>query len=341
MGAQHALSQSHETQAAPVAASSSSSSLSPDSWPRLGVSNLTLSYGKRTVLDDVAMHVGAGEIVGILGPNGSGKSSLLKCLTGLVQPSRGMIRLDGRAVAPGARALRACLGIVFQEPSLDSKLTAFDNLLLGAALFGIKGAEARQRAQELLVFMDLEARSKEPVARLSGGMRRRLEVARALIHRPSLLLLDEPTTGLDPLALDRTWQRLLALRRAQGLTMMLSTHHAEEAARCDRVVVLDRGHVVATDTPDGLLARVSGDVIVMEAHDLDGLVAELHRELGVQAKVQNEQVLLERESGHTWVPRIVEALGARRLNAISVRRPSLADAFYHLTGRGLMPPTGA
>lgn len=335
MGAQHALSA-----AAALQPSAGAPLASPQNWPRLGMSNLTLRYGKRVVLDDVGVHVNAGEIVGLLGPNGSGKSSLLKCLTGLVQPSRGIIRLDGRAVAAGARALRACLGIVFQEPSLDVRLSAFDNLVLGAALFGIRGAEAQQRAQELLVFMDLEARSKEPVARLSGGMRRRLEIARALIHRPSLLLLDEPTTGLDPLALDRTWQRLLALRRAQGLTMLMSTHHAQEAARCDRVVVLDRGHVVATDTPDGLLARVSGDVIVMQADNLAGLVVELHRELGVQAIVQHEHVLLERESGHSWVPRIVEALGARRLRAISVRRPSLADAFYHLTGRGLGPPAG-
>jgi ABC-2 type transport system ATP-binding protein len=338
VGAQQALKESR-TEAMPATPRAVPGA--EQAWPRLGVHNLTLSYGRRVVLDDVSLAVAPGEVVGLLGPNGSGKTSLLRCLTGLMPAQRGLIRLDGRAVAAGARTLRSCMGVVFQEPSLDIKLTAFDNLLLGAALFGIRGAEARQRAQELLVFMDLEARSREPVQRLSGGMRRRLEVARALIHRPALLLLDEPTTGLDPLALDRTWQRLLALRRAQGLTMLLSTHHAEEAARCDRVVVLDRGHVVATDTPDGLLARVAGDVIVMEAEKPDALVQELHRELGVTAILQGEQVLLERESGHTWVPRIVEALGARRLQAISVRRPSLADAFYHLTGRGLLPPAGA
>lgn len=309
--------------------------------PRLGIEHLKVRYAKHVVLNDVSLQVAPGQIVGLLGPNGSGKTSLLRCLTGLVQPERGLLRVDGQVLRPGSRVLRRMLGVVFQEPSLDNKLTAFENLMLGAALFGIQGAEARQRTQELLVFMELEARSQEKVQQFSGGMRRRLELARALIHRPQMLLLDEPMTGLDPLASARTWQRLLALRQMQGLTMLLSTHHADEAARCDQVVVLDRGQVVAVDSPEGLLARVSGDVIVMQAEAPEALVQELERVLDVQATIYAGEVLLEREAGHTWVPRIVEALGARRLAAISVRRPSLADAFFHLTGRGLQPASEA
>lgn len=308
---------------------------------RLGVQSLRLRYGARVALHGLSLDVGAGEMVGLLGPNGSGKSSLMRCLTGLAHPERGVVRLDGRAVPPGSQALRAQMGVVFQEPSLDNKLPVLDNLLLGAALFGIRGAEARNRAMDLLRFMELDGRHNEVVGTLSGGMRRRLELARALIHSPSILLLDEPTQGLDPAASVRTWQRLGALRKQQQLTILMSTHSAQEASMCDRVVVLDGGQVVAIDTPEGLLARVSGDVIVMEAHDPADLVRQISEGLGLSAYVHEGQVLLEREAGHTWVPRLVEALPKGRLQAISLRRPSLADAFFRLTGQALHRSAGA
>lgn len=303
---------------------------------RLGVTGLRLTYGKRVALKNLTFEVAPGEVLGFLGPNGSGKSSLMRCLTGLAQPSRGLVRLGGQVVAPGDRSLRAQMGVVFQEPSLDAKLPVLDNLLLGAALFGIRGTEARSRAMDLLRFMELDGRHNDIAGTLSGGMRRRLELARALIHRPSILLLDEPTQGLDPAAQVRVWQRLQALVTEQNLTVLVSTHSAEEAAHCGRVVVLDEGEVVATDTPEGLLSRVSGDVIVMEAQDPGKLVLEIHEALGLEAHVHEGRVLLEREAGHTWVPRLVEALPSGRLQALSLRRPSLADAFFRLTGQALM-----
>jgi ABC-2 type transport system ATP-binding protein len=344
VSASHALTEPEAT--APVAFQEAPPDPAPEvpeaepQEPRLRVRGMCLSYAKRIVLDDLTLDVAPGEVLGLLGPNGSGKTSLLKCLTGLKRPDRGAVHLDGASVQPGARALRARLGVVFQESSLDDRLSCLDNLLLGAALFGISGKEARARARDLLVFMELESRGKDAVRTLSGGMRRRLELARALIHRPAILLLDEPTTGLDPLALDRTWQRLLALRRAHGLTLMLSTHLAEEAARCDRVVVLDRGRVVAVDTPDGLLRRVAGDVIALTASEPAELAADIVERLGVMAHAHGDEVLLEREAGHTWVPRLVEAFEPGRIQAISVRRPTLADAFFHLTGHGLAARTG-
>ena len=308
--------------------------------PRLGVVGVRLNYGGRAALYGLSLEVAPGEVLGLLGPNGSGKSSLIRCLTGLASPDRGVLRLDGRAISMGAQQLRAQMGVVFQEPSLDARLPVLDNLLLGASLYGIRGARARSRAMELLTFMELDGRHDDVVGTLSGGMRRRLELARALIHGPRILLLDEPTQGLDPAAQVRTWQRLMALRAQQTLTILVSTHSAEEAAHCDRVVVLNAGRVVATDTPAGLLARVAGDVIVMEAHNPQGLVGEIQQALGLVAHVHEGQVLLEREAGHTWVPRLVEALPKGRLQALSLRRPTLADAFFRLTGGALTRPRG-
>lgn len=341
MGAQHALAPEPDTHDGdPHEAASPDTGLRGallrDAAPaRLAVRGMCLSYAKRIVLDDISFEVGAGEVFGLLGPNGSGKTSLMRCLTGLVCPDRGTVWLDGTALGRRDRALRARLGVVFQEPSLDDRLSARENLLLGAALFGVGKKEAQQRATDLLVFMELEDRGRDHVRTLSGGMRRRLELARALIHRPSILLLDEPTTGLDPIAFERTWQRLLALRRLQGLTMLLSTHRADEAERCDRLLVFDRGHIVACDTPEGLLRRVAGDVIVLEADEPAALAQEIVERLDMVAHVHEGKVILERENGHTLVPRLVEAFAPGRLRSVSLRRPTLADAFFHLTGHGL------
>ena len=313
----------------------------PAAAPCLSIGGLCLSYGSRVALDSVDLEVGAGEVFGLLGPNGCGKSSLMRCLTGLRRADRGTLRLDGVPLPLGDRRLRRSLGVVFQEPSLDIHLSAEENLCLGAALFGIGRTEAKQRARELLIFMDLQARQNDRVRTFSGGMRRRLELARALIHRPRILLLDEPTGGLDPAAYERTWQKLLALRAQQGLTIVFSTHRADEAARCDRLLVLDRGHVVACDTPENLLRKVAGDVVLLEADDPQALATELSAQLDLVATVQRnaagvQQVVLCRKAGHTLIPKLFERVGPGRIHSVAVRRPSLADAFFHLTGHGLL-----
>lgn len=323
MGAQHALTDCTPDPGAEPAQA------------RLAVRGMCLSHANRIILDEVSFELGAGEIFGLLGPNGSGKTSLMRCLTGLQRPDRGTVWVDGRSVNPGDRTLRAQMGVVFQQPSLDNHLSAYDNLMLGAALFGVGRGEAKKRALELLTFMELADRGHERVKTFSGGMRRRLELARALIHRPDILLLDEPTTGLDLGALERTWNRLLALRKLQGLTMLLSTHHADEAMRCDRLLVIDRGHVIACDTPEGLLRRVAGDVVVIEAEEPHALAAQIVERLEIVAHVHEDSVVIERDQGHALVPRLVEAFEPGRMRSVSVRRPTLADAFFNLTGRGL------
>src|SRR5262249_43665280 len=228
--------------------------------PRLRVSGLVRRYGARTALDGVSFEVAPGEVFGLLGPNGAGKTTAFRLLAGLLPPDAGEIALDGRAASPADRRYRARLGVVFQEPSLDLKLSGRENLRLGAALYGLPRAVAAPRIDEALRVMDLGARADEPCAKYSGGMRRRIEIARVLLHDPDLLLLDEPGRGVDPDALRRIWDELAARTAARGTSVIVTTHQPEEAERCDRIALLDGGRVTATGTPDELRARVARDV---------------------------------------------------------------------------------
>ena len=303
--------------------------------PRLTVRDLKCKLGERLVLDGVTFSIKPGEVVGLLGPNGSGKSTLVRCVIGLAKWKHGTLWLDGQVVEPNAQRFRAQLGVVFQEPSLDPHLTARENLMLGARLFGISAREARSRAEELLTFMELRDRGGDRVKTFSGGMKRRLELARAIIHSPSLLVLDEPTTGLDVHAFERTWRLIGALKRDQNLTVLASTHGEAEAAKCDKLVVLDNGRVVAFDTPQALLKRVSGDILVIETANPESLAADLARAFEVKPRVNGRKVLVEAAEAHTIVPRVVELFPPGTIDSIQVRRPTLADAFLKLTGRTL------
>ncbi len=302
---------------------------------RLALEGVALRRGGREVLRGVSLEVGPGEIFGLLGPNGAGKSTLFAILAGLLRPEAGRFFLDGRPIAAGARELRACAGIVFQEPGLDGKLTAVENLRLAAALHRVPRTTARERIARLLAGAGLVARASDPVERLSGGMRRRLELARALVHRPALLVMDEPTVGLDAAAFRAFWDEIETLRRAEGMTVVLTTHRPDEAERCDRLAVLARGRIVACEQPDALRARVAGDVLVVEADEPEEVARTLAERLGVVARVRPDGVQIEREAGHTLVPRIVEVFPPGRLRAVSIRRPTLADAYLAVTGDAL------
>jgi ABC-2 type transport system ATP-binding protein len=303
--------------------------------PALAARGLGFRYGEREVLSGVDFEVRPAEIFGFLGPNGAGKSTLFSILAGLLPPLAGTFLRDGAPVGPRDPALRARTGVVFQSPSLDGKLTCEENLLLAAALFRVPRPEARERAARLLAEAGLADRAREPADRLSGGLRRRLELCRALVHRPSLLLLDEPTTGLDAASFARTWATIEELRRAEGLTVLLTTHRPEEAERCDRLAVLSHGRVAACETPEVLRARVSGDVLALEADDPGPLAVELRTRLGLESRVLPSGVEVVRERGHELVPRIVEAFPPGRFRSVALRRPTLADAFLRLTGASL------
>jgi ABC-2 type transport system ATP-binding protein len=303
--------------------------------PRLSLLGITSHRGGREVLRDVSLSVNPGEILGILGPNGAGKSTLFSIVSGLLPPSAGILRLDGRPVAAGARDLRAAAGIVFQSPGLDGRLSAEENLRLAAALQLVPRREARERAAELLRRSGLADRAREPVDRLSGGMRRRVELCRALVHRPSILVMDEPTTGLDAASFRQFWAEVEGRRREQGLTVILATHRPEEAERCDRLAILAGGRVVADESPAALKARVPGDVVMVEADGPEEVASEIGRRLGVGALVREGGIQVRSQAGHELVPRIVEAFPPGRLRAVSIRRPTLADGYLALTGASL------
>ncbi len=303
----------------------------------LSAEGLRHAYGARQVLDGLSFEVARGEIFGFLGPNGAGKTTTFHVLTGLLTAQSGSFRLEGRPVQAGDRALRQRLGVVFQSPSLDLKLTARENLALGAALYSVPRDEARPRIQQLLEFAELADRADEPVQRFSGGMRR-LELARALVHQPEILVLDEPTSGLDEASFQRAWARLLRLQQDEGLTVLVTTHRPEEAERCQRLLVLHHGRAVACDTVEQLRRSVSGDVIALELADgQDPQAAQqlLLQRFELASRLAERSLLLERDKGHEWIPRLVEAFPPGALRSVSLRRPSLADVFLKLTGKEL------
>ena len=308
---------------------------SADSSARLSVRDLSVERSGRQVLRGLSFDLRPGEVVGLLGRNGAGKTTLFQVLCGLLAPDSGEFALDGKPIAPGDREFRSRCGVVFQEPALDPRLTARQNLALAAGLYGVGRREAPGRIEDLLRRVGLVDRGNEPVSRLSGGMRRRVELVRALIHEPELLVLDEPTTGLDEAAFRQIWSDLLELRDRRGLTMLLTTHRPEEAEHCDRIGIIDGGRLVAFDTPARLRAQVRGDLLVIETDDPDPVITMLRQRFEVEAHKAEGRVVLHRERAHELIPRVVEALPDGALRSISMRHTGLGEVFLELTGHEL------
>ena len=306
--------------------------------PLLELHDLTRRFGDRVAVQSLSLTVRRGEVVGLLGPNGSGKTTAFRLLTGSLPPHGGQVLVDGRAAKLSDRSFRSRLGVVFQSASLDRRLTGRQNLHLHAALHGVGGDEAKRRIADLLDLVHLADRADEVVDRYSGGMKRRLDLARVLIHDPEILVMDEPTTGLDEASFRAIWDRLHQRCRDDGRSVLLTTHRPEEAAQCDRLVVLDEGKVIAQGTPAELIAEVQGDVVLIEAEDLEELAAGLTDKFGDDLgppRVTNGHVRLECQSGHAWIPRVVEAFPAGRMRSVSLHRPDLSDLFLKIAGRSL------
>ncbi len=299
--------------------------------PVIEVEGLKHRYGTREALRGLDFTVEPGEIFGVLGPNGGGKSTLFRILSTMITPSEGRVRLFGRDPARDLTAARRSLGVVFQSPSLDPMLNARENLLHQGHLYGIRGRTLARRMDELLARSGLTDRARERVSLFSGGMRRRLEIAKALLHGPRLLILDEPSTGLDPGARRDMWVHLRGLRDA-GVSIIFTTHLMDEAEVCDRLALIDRGLLVALDSPAALKERVGGDVILLEGEGPEELAAAVAERFGVEAAVLGGKVRLERGRGHEFVTDLVEAFPGR-IDSVSVGKPTLEDVFIHLTGR--------
>ncbi|MBI4616170.1 MAG: ABC transporter ATP-binding protein [Planctomycetes bacterium] len=305
--------------------------------PAVEVEDLTKRYGDRVALGGVSFAVERGEFFGLLGPNGGGKSTLFRILSTASLPDSGSARVLGTDVATSAAKVRPRIGVVFQSPSLDRKLTVAENLRHQGHLYGLCGRELAGRIESSLARFGLADRAKDRVETLSGGLARRVEVAKGLLHRPEVLLLDEPSTGLDPGSRADLAAQLAEIRGKDGVTVLLTTHLLEEADGCDRLALLDRGRLVACGSPAALKGEFAGEIVSIETKDTEevrGLVAE---RFGLAARISPPfSVRLEHPRAHEIVPRLVEALGAR-IESITVGRPTLGDVYLARTGRRFAP----
>jgi ABC-2 type transport system ATP-binding protein len=298
----------------------------------ISVQNLVHRYENRTALNGVSFEVRPAELFGLLGPNGSGKTTLFRILSTLMVPTAGRTLVMGCDAAQDPARVRRQIGVVFQAQSVDPKLTAYENLWHQGHLYGLRGSLLTKRAGEILARVGLADRAKERVETFSGGMQRRIELAKGLLHHPAVLLLDEPTTGLDPGARRDLWQYLQTLRDEEHVSVLVTTHLMEEAERCGRLAILSEGNLVALGTPAELKGEIGGDVVLLDAaRDAALLATRIRTRFHVEATVLGNQVRIEREEGHRFVPDLVEAFPGE-IQAISVSKPALEDVFIHRTG---------
>ncbi len=305
---------------------------SPYSSPVISLENLMHRYENRTALNGVSFEVRPAELFGLLGPNGSGKTTLFRILSTLMVPTAGRATIMGCDAAQEPSRLRRQIGVVFQAQSIDVKLTAYENLWHQGHLYGLRGQVLKKRIQEILSRVGLSDRAKEVVETFSGGMQRRIELAKGLLHHPGVLLLDEPSTGLDPGARRDLWQYLATLRDEEHVSVLVTTHLMEEAERCDRLAILNEGNLVALGTPTELKSEIGGDVVLLDAAHDAGLLAErIRARFHVETTVLENQVRIEREGAHRFVTEVVEAFPGE-IEALSVSKPALEDVFIRRTG---------
>ncbi len=302
--------------------------------PAVEVEHLVKRFGDFAAVDDVSFTVAPGELFGFLGPNGAGKTTTISILCTLLSTTGGGARVSGFDVTTERDRVRASIGLVFQELTLDDYLTAEENLRFHAVMYGVPAAEVAGRMAPLLEMVGLTERTGQQVKLFSGGMKRRLEIARGLIHEPRVLFLDEPTIGLDPQTRTHIWDYVDELRAREATTMFLTTHYMDEAERCDRIAIIDQGKIVAIDTPTALKASVGADAVTLSTADDDLAAAELADAFGVEPERRDGALVVRVPDGEEFVPKVFGVLSVS-VQSVSVRRPSLDDVFIKYTGRAI------
>ena len=295
------------------------------------VQNLTHRYGDRTALNNVSFEVGRGEIFGVLGPNGGGKSTLFRILSTMMVPSEGHAVLAGHDVEREPGAVRREIGVVFQTQSLDKQLTVEENLRSQGHLHGLSGATLRERMAVAMERLGLKDRRNDLVDTLSGGLKRRVEIAKALLHRPKILLMDEASTGLDPAARRDLSRHIENLRQSEGVTVLLTTHILEEADRCDKLALIHQGRIVAHGKPQELRTRIGGDVVVLESADTRTLAEGIEQRFRLKPSIMDGTVRVEIQNGHRFIAEVVEAFPGS-VDSVSLHKPTLEDVFVRETG---------
>jgi ABC-2 type transport system ATP-binding protein len=298
---------------------------------RIEVRDLARSFGRLEAVKGVSFEVAEGELFGFLGPNGAGKTTTINMLCTLLRPTRGSASVNGYDISRQRSAVRRSIGLVFQQTTLDEYLSAEQNLLFHAYAYDIPPAIRAQRIRELLEMVELWDRRTGSARTFSGGMKRRLEIARGLLHHPRVLFLDEPTIGLDPQTRRHIWDYLQRVREQEGITLFLTTQYLDEAEGCDRIAIIDRGEVVALDTPDGLKRRIGGDLITIGVEDTAAASSEIRSRYGFDASVRDGTVRFHVPQGDRFLPEFVRSFPLS-LQSISLERPTLDDVFITLTG---------
>lgn len=296
------------------------------------VENLKKCFGNNNAVNDVSFSVKEGEIFGLLGPNGAGKSTTIKILVTILKGDSGRAEINGFDVDTQQNMVREEIGIIFQDPSLDDRLTAWENLYFHSKLYHVPPHEIKDRIDEALDLVGLSEKRKELIITFSGGMKRRLEIARGIIHTPKVLFLDEPTIGLDPQTRKHIWQYLADLRKKQSLTTFLTTHYMEEAEICDRIAIMDNGKIIALDTPQNLKKQVQNDIVTLVSDDNEALKEIIFKNFNITSEMEGDSLRISVFEGRTFLPRLFELAGGRIIS-VDIKKPTLEDVFIKLTGR--------
>jgi ABC-2 type transport system ATP-binding protein len=307
-------------------------------------SQLTRKFNGLVAVDSLTISVQRGEVFGLLGPNGAGKTTTISMLCTILKPTSGYAKVNGFDIVKQDTQVRKSIGIVFQDPSIDDRMTGRENLYMHANLYGVPTSEQKPRIDKVLKLVELEDRANDLLRTYSGGMRRRLEIARGLIHYPRVLFLDEPTIGLDPQTREHIWSYIEELRKTHDITMVLTTHYMEEADRLsDRIAIMDYGKIVASDTPSGLKETLEGDVITVKTREADKLSSLLVGTSGIlKTSAFDDRLEVTVRGGKVLLPRIVETAANNDVfvESVSLREPNLEDVFLHYTGRAIRPEGG-
>ena len=297
----------------------------------ISVENLEKKFGELVAVNGVSFSVEPGEIFGFLGPNGAGKSTTINILCTLIKPTAGRATINGFDVVHQQSHVRQSIGLVFQDPSLDERLSGLQNLRFHARVYNLPAKIREQRIEEVLNMVELWDRRKNRVSTYSGGMKRRLEIARGLLHYPRVLFLDEPTLGLDPQTRNRIWDYIIQMRKREGTTIFLTTHYMDEAEKADRIAIIDHGKIVALDTPGKLKSMVGKDIITIKTDDNHKAAEEMKERYQIEARNDGEELTFEVAKGAKFLPSFIKGFGTTVLS-VRLRRPSLDDAFLKLTG---------
>jgi ABC-2 type transport system ATP-binding protein len=304
------------------------------------VRNLVKRFGNINAVDDISFEVEEGSIFGFLGPNGAGKTTSINILCTLLAPTSGSAYLNGHDCNSESSEVRKSIGIVFQDSSLDKDLTARENLTFHAYLYNVEKTERKKRVEDALSFVDLQNRGDDLVKKFSGGMKRRLEVARGLIHRPKVLFLDEPTLGLDPQARTNLWEFITDLPRKHNVTIFMTTHYMEEAEVCDKISIIDKGKIITTGTPKELKKTIGGDVIYLKTNENKKAMEDIKKLFDVEVSEKNGEIYISSLKGDVCIPEIIREIGERVLS-VRMQRPTLNDVFLKLTGKKIRDETAS